>query len=343
MLNYLTAVLSLISIASSIPAPIQYDNGLGFIPTPEQLAAVERANNVTAKILAIQERLGGVGCAGQSCDVADLAGSTGRLPKVKPEGGGASDFKCIGKYNPAGIEAALKAPSVKPQPNGVSGALMGAGHSIGNWIPGGAPADTGSFTASCTKNIVIFAKGTTEVGSIGISVGPVLNAGLPRGWSVVGVPYTADLAGDYCLGLPGGMVARDMLNQAAKKCPDAKIFMSGYSQGGMVSHNAVAYADEEARKHVAVSPKFLYHITPPFPKVNLILTNFPGRCRLRRPLPRRPHKRLLRPHSNLLQRRRLRLHRKLRHRCCPSELHRLRRHGRDQGNEEDCWIIIVSF
>jgi hypothetical protein len=29
--------------------------------------------------------------------------------------------------------------------------------------------------------------------------------------------------------------------------------MSGYSEGGMVSHNGVAYADEEAKKHIAVS------------------------------------------------------------------------------------------
>lgn len=253
MLIYLTAVLSLAPLAFSIPAPIEGNNGLGFIPSAAQIAAVEAANNVTAKILAIQDRLGGVGCAGQSCDIADLSGSTGRLPKVRPEGGGASDFKCIGKYNQPGLDAALKAPAVEKQPNGISGAMMGAGHAVGNLMPGAGPPDTGSFTGSCTKNIVIFAKGTTEVGSLGISVGPVLNAGLPRGWSVVGVPYTADLAGDYCLGLPGGMVARDMLNQAAKNCPDAKIFMSGYSQGGMISHNAVAYADDEAKKHVTVS------------------------------------------------------------------------------------------
>lgn len=48
------------------------------------------------------------------------------------------------------------------------------------------------------------------------------------------------------------MVARDVLNQAAETCPDANLFVSGYSQGGMVSHNAVAYASDEAKKHVAV-------------------------------------------------------------------------------------------
>lgn len=268
MLNYLTAVLSLVALASAIPTPIesvQYDNGLGFTPTAEQLAAVEAANNVTWKIQAINERLGTVGCAGQSCDVADTAGSTGRLPKLKVEGGGSGDWKCIAKYNPEGVAAALKAPKVKTQPNGLSGTMMGVSHGVGNLIPGPAPPDTGKFTGTCTKNIVIFAKGTTETGLLGISVGPVLNSGLPKGWSVVGVPYTADLAGDYCLALPGGMVARDLLNQAVQKCPDAKIFMSGYSQGGMVSHNAVAYASEEAKKHVAVSA-----LTPFFPPTTSI-------------------------------------------------------------------------
>jgi cutinase len=67
------------------------------------------------------------------------------------------------------------------------------------------------------------------------------------------VYYTANLSGDYCLGLPGGMVARDMLVGAAAKCPEAKIFLSGYSEGGMVSHNAVAYAPEDVKKRVSVS------------------------------------------------------------------------------------------
>lgn len=48
-------------------------------------------------------------------------------------------------------------------------------------------------------------------------------------------------------------VARDMIVGAAAKCPDSKIFMSGYSEGGMVSHNAVAYLPEETKKRVNVS------------------------------------------------------------------------------------------
>jgi hypothetical protein len=127
-------------------------------------------------------------------------------------------------------------------------------NTISNLIPGFGPTTKGSYTGRCAPNIVIFAKGTTEPGELGITVGPALNWGLPsKDFLVVGVPYTADVPGDYCLGLPGGMVAKDMLNQAARKCPNSNIFLSGYSQGGMVAHNAVAYADEDAKKRVTVS------------------------------------------------------------------------------------------
>jgi hypothetical protein len=90
---------------------------------------------------------------------------------------------------------------------------------------------------------------------MGEIVGPFLvnNLSPASDWEVCGVNYFADLAGDYCVGLPGGMVARDMLVQAAAKCPDAKIFLAGYSEGAMVSHNGVAYAPDDAKKRVSVS------------------------------------------------------------------------------------------
>lgn len=192
-------------------------------------------------------------CAGQSCAIADLSGSTGNPIKTQPEGGDANGYKCIAKYNPEGVAAAAKAPKGPHQNNGVGGALMGALSSLSSALPGKV-TDTGSFTGRCTKNILLFARGTTETGQLGITVGPVLSLGLSgRAWSVVGIPYDADMAGDACLGLPGGMVAKDMINQAVTKCPDAKIFVGGYSEGGMVAHNGVAYANEEAKKHVAVS------------------------------------------------------------------------------------------
>ena len=84
-------------------------------------------------------------------------------------------------------------------------------------------------------------------------MGPALQRALraPQ-WSVVGVNYPADIPGDYCLGLPGGMVARDMLEGAAQKCPGSKIFVGGYSQGAMVARNALGYASPQAVSRVAV-------------------------------------------------------------------------------------------
>jgi hypothetical protein len=233
-------------------------------------------------------------CAGQSCDIADLSGSTGRMPKLKPEGGGTNDYKCIGKYTPDTLKTALTLPPVPKQPNGISGSLMGLAHGIGNYIPGFGPTEKGYFKGTCSENIVIFAKGTTETGQLGITVGPVLNIGLPRGFTVVGVDYTADLAGDYCLGLPGGMVARDMLNQAATKCPKSNIWMSGYSQGGMVSHNAIAYADPAARERVVVW--YTHH----FQVYHLLIDTFVGRSCFWRSFPGRTNQRLYRTDYDIL-------------------------------------------
>lgn len=54
------------------------------------------------------------------------------------------------------------------------------------------------------------------------------------------------------------MVAKDILNEAAAKCPTSKIFMSGYSQGAMVVRNGVAYANDAAKARVKVFVLPLY-------------------------------------------------------------------------------------
>jgi hypothetical protein len=218
--------------------------------TTSDIATLIRINDVTANINSIRAVLG---CTNQSCDIADMAGSSGRLPTRLPEGGSEIDKKCIAKYNPKGVQAARNSAPVKKQPTGLSSALLGGMHSLGNMVPSADREQKGTFTGKCTPNIIIFAKGTLEPGAFGILVGPSLKQKVPKGWTMVGVSYSASIAGDYCLGLPGGMVARDILNQAAAKCPTSKIFMSGYSQGAMVVRNGVAYANDEAKKRVAVS------------------------------------------------------------------------------------------
>src|ERR1700749_59632 len=96
-------------------------------------------------------------CTGQSCLVADTAGSTGQLPKFKAEGGTATSWKCIEKWNPEGAAAGQKAPPVRKQSTGVSSSLLGGLNGLTEGIS--SPTIKGTFNGRCTKNIVLFAKG----------------------------------------------------------------------------------------------------------------------------------------------------------------------------------------
>jgi hypothetical protein len=112
----------------------------------------------------------------------------------------------------------------------------------------------GRYTGACTQNILLWARGTMEVGNMGSTVGPKLSRQLPKAqWTVVGVPYNADVAGDNCVGLPGGMIAKNILESAAAKCPRSNLFTAGYSQGAMVARIAVAYANPDVKARVKVS------------------------------------------------------------------------------------------
>jgi hypothetical protein len=196
-------------------------------------------------------------CLGQSCLIADTAGSTGRIPNMKAEGASDSDIACIVKHNPAVADLLRKynnhPPDVVKQDTGVMSSLIG-GLNAG-WRPLvslSGSTETGTFTGTCAPNILIWAKGTLEPGQYGITVGPGLTSNLPAGWITAPISYDADVPGDYCLGLPGGNVAKDVINQAAQKCPNSRLFVSGYSQGAMVIRNGIARADASARAKIKV-------------------------------------------------------------------------------------------
>jgi len=110
---------------------------------------------------------------------------------------------------------------------------------------------------TCTPYILLYARGTTESGDLGMTVGPSLAAGLrgDKNWSVRGINsrdgYAADLGGIYCIGMTGGMACKDILNKMSAQCPNSKFVTSGYSQGAMVARICVAFADESARAKVA--------------------------------------------------------------------------------------------
>jgi hypothetical protein len=133
----------------------------------------------------------------------------------------------------------------------------------------------GAYKGACKPNILIFAKGTTETGEMGITVGPAIKTAIQSkggsSWAVVGVNYNANSDGNYCVGLPGGMVAKEILESAASKCPSSKIFLSGYSQGAMVVRNAVAYSNEQARSQVKVSDTPLHGDISKIPYANIFI------------------------------------------------------------------------
>ncbi|KAG4030027.1 hypothetical protein MFRU_013g00510 [Monilinia fructicola] len=105
-------------------------------------------------------------------------------------------------------------------------------------------APTGEIEArACSTVTVIFARGTTETPTLGTVIGPQFLAALKSsfGGSVTmnGVPYAADVPGFLKGGDPtGSKVMANMVSSALSSCPNTKLVISGYSQGGQLVHNA---------------------------------------------------------------------------------------------------------
>lgn len=110
----------------------------------------------------------------------------------------------------------------------------------------------------CKPNALFFARGTTEPGTMGSTVGPALSRALGSKWKVEGVKYTADIAGDDCIGFPGGVKCRDQLEVLARACPETKWFLSGYSQGAMVARICAAFSKPEIKEKIKVCLSSFY-------------------------------------------------------------------------------------
>lgn len=171
-------------------------------------------------------------CAGQSCTIAALSGSSGQPynPSTPPQGGSDSGDCCIISYNPSVAPALYQEkPELQSQCAAQKSKKRGAlaAREIAN-----------IERQACAPYTLIFARGTSEVPTLGETVGPALASGLkivtPGQWSIQGVPYDASIDGDDCLGLPGGQIAAQLLASVASSCPNTKIVMSGYSEGAMV-------------------------------------------------------------------------------------------------------------
>ncbi|KFY75163.1 hypothetical protein V499_04862 [Pseudogymnoascus sp. VKM F-103] len=114
--------------------------------------------------------------------------------------------------------------------------------------------------SACKAVTVIFARGTTESGNVGALVGPPFFSALAtaigtENLAVQGVDYPADIAGFLAGGdAAGSKKMAELVGQAFTQCPDTKVVMSGYSQGGQLVHNAANQlsADNSAKVAAAV-------------------------------------------------------------------------------------------
>jgi hypothetical protein len=214
---------------------------------------------------------------GQSCAIAALSGSTnesfeeiikaggGKLPKgTSPSAG----KECITKYykqlglkSPGGglsrFVSTDEMPEIPIKDPEVDTDIQQSSRSVSQL----------EARQGCKANILVFARGTTEPGTMGMTVGPALSSALnrrgPGKWSSQGVKYTADIAGDNCIGFPGGIKCVDQLAKLAARCPQSSFFLSGYSQGAMVARICTAYSKDEVKKRIKVScfrnHPFSYH------------------------------------------------------------------------------------
>ncbi|TKX23536.1 cutinase-like protein 6 [Elsinoe australis] len=127
---------------------------------------------------------------------------------------------------------------------------------------GGSVGSTANeLRGACQPVTFIFARGSTEVGNMGSVIGPPVGNGLKRRFrtAVQGVDYRAGLDTNA---LPDGADPagiRDMkskISEAARKCPQTKIVVGGYSQGAAATHQAVEELDAATRNRIVGAVTF---------------------------------------------------------------------------------------
>ncbi|KAH7020792.1 cutinase [Microdochium trichocladiopsis] len=116
----------------------------------------------------------------------------------------------------------------------------------------------------CRPYIMFHARGTSQAGNVGQDPGPQLIDAVKASLGTAnvagqGVPYSASLAGNLQSGGAPASEAKAFAAQiiaATTKCPSAKIFVSGYSQGAALVHRAVEQLSTAVKAKVAAAVTF---------------------------------------------------------------------------------------
>ncbi|KAJ6438782.1 carbohydrate esterase family 5 [Purpureocillium lavendulum] len=110
----------------------------------------------------------------------------------------------------------------------------------------------------CGDVTVLFARGTCDPGNVGVLTGPWFFKALGeklqasgRSLGVQGFAYPASVDG-YLTGSPGnGQKFANAIRSVATKCPKTKLVLGGYSQGGMVVHDAASNLSADVMSRVS--------------------------------------------------------------------------------------------
>lgn len=116
---------------------------------------------------------------------------------------------------------------------------------------------------TCAPVTYIFARGTTETGNMGSTVGPALQSALASALGAAnlatqGVNYPADAAGTAIGSISpaqaqGSQNCAALVKQVLGRCAGTQIVLAGYSQGAQQVHGCLINLSADEAKKVAVS------------------------------------------------------------------------------------------
>jgi len=153
---------------------------------------------------------------------------------------------------PSGSAKCVKTTEAKPPPDPLTLFTPGSATFPCDM---GQPIPFGPVPKGCAKLEIIYARGTSEPGPLGMIAGDPLVARVKRdlkGVEARGYPvqYPASIMNSAPVGIAD---VQKRIEQQSKECPDEKFVLSGYSQGGLVVTSAAnKLTADQAKKVIAI-------------------------------------------------------------------------------------------